>query len=185
LLQKMSKTGVSSMGVVEKRTVTINVSLGALVKNMSNAAGVELRRELGTVRVLNAMHRPEDLFDSVENDAVARLFSLVVCGEAAVVGWMPIFGRDDEIEASLQFICKRDDLITMRHCQRAARQKIILEIDEDQRVHRNVLRIVILSEAKNLGSILNRCPTGNRSEMFRFAQHDSAMYGMSLVHFNC
>jgi hypothetical protein len=32
---------VSSMGVVEKRTIIINVSLGALVKNMSDAAGVE------------------------------------------------------------------------------------------------------------------------------------------------
>ena len=69
----------------------------------------------GTVRVLNAMHRPEDLFNAVENDAVTRLLSLVVCGEAAVVGRMPIFGRDDEIEALLQFICKRDDLITVRH----------------------------------------------------------------------
>jgi hypothetical protein len=55
----------------------------------------------------------------------------VVCGEAAVVGRMPIFGRDDEIEASLQFICKRDDLITMRHRQGAARYEIILKIDED------------------------------------------------------
>jgi len=75
------------------------------------------------------------LFDSVENDAITRLLSLVVCGEAAVVGRMPIFGRDDEIEAPLQFICKRDDLITMRHRQGAARQEIILKIDENQRVH--------------------------------------------------
>jgi hypothetical protein len=44
---------------------------------------------------------------------------------------MPIFGREDEIEASLQFICKRDDLIAMRHRQGAARQKVILKIDED------------------------------------------------------
>ena len=29
------------MGVVEERTITINVSLGALVKNMSDAAGVK------------------------------------------------------------------------------------------------------------------------------------------------
>jgi hypothetical protein len=42
---------------------------------------------------------------------------------------MPIFGRDDEIEASLQFICKRDDFIPMRHRQGAAWQKIILKID--------------------------------------------------------
>jgi hypothetical protein len=71
------------------------------------------------------------LFDSVENDAITRLLSLVVCGKAAVVGRMPIFGRDDKIEASLQFICKRYDLITIRHRQGAARQKIILKIDED------------------------------------------------------
>src|SRR5438552_12921002 len=80
------------------------------------------------------MHRPQDLFDPIENDAVAGLLSLVVCSEAAVVGRMPIFGRDDEIEASLQFIGKRDDLITVRGGQRAAWQKIILKIDEDQRV---------------------------------------------------
>ena len=43
--------------------------------------------------------------------------------------------RDDKIEASLQFIGKRDDLITVRHGQRAARQKIILKIDNDQGVH--------------------------------------------------
>ena len=41
LIQIMSESGVPPMGVVEKRTVTINVSLGALVKNMSDAAGVE------------------------------------------------------------------------------------------------------------------------------------------------
>ena len=41
LLQVMRKTGVSSMGVIEKCTVTINVSFGALVKNMSDEARVE------------------------------------------------------------------------------------------------------------------------------------------------
>jgi hypothetical protein len=119
------------MGVVEKRAVAVDVSLSALLKNMSNAAGVELRGELGTVRVLNAMHRPEDLFDAIQHNTIAWLFTRMICSEAAVVEWMPIFGRDDEIEASLQFMCKRDDLITMRYRQGAARQKIILKIDED------------------------------------------------------
>src|SRR6266550_4941060 len=118
----MSKTGVSSMGVVEKRTVTINISLGALVKNMSDAAGVEQRGKLGTVRFLNAMRRPKDLFDTVENNVVARFFAWVICGKTAVIRRMPVFCRDDEIEAPLHFICKRDDLITVRHGQRASRQ---------------------------------------------------------------
>ena len=77
------------------------------------------------------MHRPEDLFDSVENDSITRLFAWVICGKTAVVRRMPILRRDDEIEAPLQFICKRDDLVTMRYRQGAARHKIILKIDED------------------------------------------------------
>jgi len=72
------------------------------------------------------------LFDSVENDPVSWLFAWVICGKAAVVGRMPIFSRDDEIETSLQLICKGDDFITMWHCQGATRQKIILKIDQDQ-----------------------------------------------------
>ena len=83
------------------------------------------------MRVLNAMHRPEDLFDTVENDAITRLLAFMVCSEAAVIGRMPIFGRDDEIEAPLQFICDWNDCITMRYRQAAARHKIILKIDKD------------------------------------------------------
>ncbi len=45
------------------------------------------------------MHRPEDLFDSVENDSIPRLFAWVICGKAAVIARMPILRRDDEIEA--------------------------------------------------------------------------------------
>jgi hypothetical protein len=81
------------------------------------------------------MHRPEDLLDSVENDAIARLFARVICGKTAVIARMPILRRDDEIEAPLQFICNRNDLIAMRYRQGAARHKIVLKIDEDQRVH--------------------------------------------------
>ena len=77
------------------------------------------------------MRRPEDLFDAVENDAITGLLAFVICGEAAVIGRMPIFGRDDEIEPPLQFIYKRDHLITLRYRQGAAWQKIILKIDED------------------------------------------------------
>ena len=77
------------------------------------------------------MHRPEYLFDSVEDDAITWFFARMIFGKTAVVGRMPILGRDDKIEASLQFICKRYDFVTMRHRQGAARQKIILKIDED------------------------------------------------------
>jgi hypothetical protein len=37
----MREAGVTAMRVIEERAVAVDVSLGALVKNMSDAAGVE------------------------------------------------------------------------------------------------------------------------------------------------
>jgi hypothetical protein len=37
------------------------------------------------------------------------------------------------------------------------------------------LRLVILSEAKNLGSTLGAMPWQEKPEMFRFAQHDNGI----------
>jgi hypothetical protein len=59
----------------------------------------------------------------------------MICREAAVIGRMPIFRGKNEFEFLLQFISNRDDFITVGHGQRASRQKIILKIDNDQRVH--------------------------------------------------
>jgi hypothetical protein len=87
------------------------------------------------MRVLNAMDRPQDLFDPVEHDAVTGFFARMIGREAAVVRRMPIFGGDDEIKVSLQFVGDRDDFITVRHRQGAAGQKVILKIDDDQRLH--------------------------------------------------
>ena len=55
--------------------------------------------------------------------------------ETAVIRWMPVFRGKNQIKLPLQLIGKRDDLITVRHRQRATRQKIILKINNDERVH--------------------------------------------------
>jgi hypothetical protein len=89
LLQIISESGMPSMRIIEKRTVTINVSLDALVENVSDSARVECRRKLGAVRVLNGVNRPENLFDAIEHDAVAGFFPGVICCEAAVIGRLP------------------------------------------------------------------------------------------------
>ena len=41
-------------------------------------------------------------------------------------------------------------------------------------MNRTLSSAVILSEAKNLGSILNHRPHGDQQEMFRFVQQHSA-----------
>ena len=69
---------MASVGVVEERAVTINVSLSALVKHVSDSTPVECVSKLSSVRVLNAVHRPEDLFDSLEDDVIARLLAFVI-----------------------------------------------------------------------------------------------------------
>ena len=96
------------------------------------------------MRVLNAMHRPENLFNAVKNDPVAGFFARMICGKTAVITWVPVFCRNNQIESLLQFICNWNDFITMRHRQRAARQEIILKIDEDQRFHGCKLRATAL-----------------------------------------
>src|SRR5262245_50687245 len=131
----MSKPGVTSVGVIKKGAVAINVSLSALVEDMSNSGCVEQGSKLSASCVLNAMHGPENLFDSVEDDAISRPLTLVICGEAAVVRWMPIFGRDNKAKVPLQFVGEGNDFIAMRHRQGAAGQKVILQIYYDQRLH--------------------------------------------------
>src|SRR5947208_3168042 len=106
---------MSPMGIIEKCAVTINERVDSLVEHMSDQAGLKRRGKLSTARVLNAMHRPKDLFDSVENDAITWLFALMICREAAVIGRMPILRRKNKIEASLQFIGEGDDFVTVRH----------------------------------------------------------------------
>src|SRR6516164_8708415 len=117
------------MRVIEKRAVAVNVSLGALVKNVTDAARIEWRREFCAVCVLNAVNGPENLFYAVKDDAVARFFPRMICRKAAVIARMPIFRGEDQVEMLLQFIGNRNDFVAMRHGQGAARQEIVLKID--------------------------------------------------------
>ena len=141
--------------------------------------------EFRAVCVLNAVHRPEDLFDAVENDAVARFFSRMICRETAMLRWMPVPPRKNQLKLLLQFIGNRDDVIAMRDSQSAAGQEIFLKLNDDQRIHRSVLRVVILSEAKNLGSIFDRSSqTGIDQECFASLNMIAPFTRGLLVHFN-
>src|SRR5437867_2138249 len=123
------------MGVVKKGAVTIDHCIGSLVENVGDSACVKCGSEFSAARILNAMHRPQNLFDAVENDALARFFAWVICGKTAVIRWVPVFCGNNQVETPLQFISDWNDFIAMRHGQRAAGQKIILKIDNDERIH--------------------------------------------------
>ena len=59
----------------------------------------------------------------------------MIVGKAAVIGPVPILGRHNQVEASLQAIDRWHDLIAFRDCQRPAGNKVVLDVYQDECVH--------------------------------------------------
>src|SRR5690242_3730228 len=105
------------------------------------AGSVPLRKMVSTRFISSAgakaapdeVVRPEDLGQSAELGEVAWLPARVSGGEASVARRMPVLGGDDQVEAVLQPVGDGDDLVAARNRQRAARQEVVLDVDEDQR----------------------------------------------------
>ena len=60
-----------------------------------------------------------------------------------VIGWMPIASRNHHVELTLQPIGDRQHLVAVRNGQCSARQKVILNIDKDQRAAGGIYRLTI------------------------------------------
>src|SRR5215467_10271665 len=131
----MRQSGVTAMGIIEKCAVAVDDWISSFVENVSDAASLECCGELRAMRVLNAVNGPENLFYAVKDDALAGFFPRMICRKAAVIARMPIFRGEDQVEMVLQFIGNRNDFVAVRDSQSAAGQKIVLQIDDDQRVH--------------------------------------------------
>jgi hypothetical protein len=56
-------------------------------------------------------------------------------GKAAVVGGMPVLGRNHKIERAQNSVAYRDHLITAWHRERAAGNEVVLDVDEYENVH--------------------------------------------------
>ena len=83
-------------------------------------ASVESLVELGAWRVAHAVHRPGS----------------PLLGERAVVGRMPVARGDDQRRVRGQPVHGVDDLVTARDREGAAGAEVVLDIDDDQRLHR-------------------------------------------------
>ena len=66
----------------------------------------------------------------------------MVCRETAVIGRMPILGRNDQWKRFLQPVRDRDRHIALRNSQSTARQKVILNINKDKSLHAVVFFLV-------------------------------------------
>ena len=74
-----------------------------------------------------------------EIDHLIRLRAGMVRGEAAVLSRMPVLRRDYEVESPDHPARDGKRVIAVRDLQRAARQKVVLEINEDKRAHDSAL----------------------------------------------
>src|SRR5687768_13772634 len=82
------------------------------------------------------MNRPQRLWQTIQFDLFIDLLSRMTFCETAVIGRMPILRGDHQRELRLKLIRDRNDLISLRHGERAAREKVVLNIYQDQCFHK-------------------------------------------------
>src|SRR2546426_9827169 len=103
------------MRIVKKRAVTVNLRVRSFLKNAPDPFCIERSRELSAGCVLNAMHRPQNLLNSTEHNAVAGFFARMIGSKAAVIGWMPVLRSDNQLKVRLQLVGERNDFFAMGH----------------------------------------------------------------------
>ncbi|MNZ96807.1 hypothetical protein D3C78_1160160 [compost metagenome] len=105
------------------------------MKHRINGVLIEQRVQLCAFGLLNAMIRPERLRKPVEF-ALRKGFRVVLTGETAVISRMPVLACNHRFTARFtpgdQRVCHINGTVAFRNRQRAARAKIILQIDQQQ-----------------------------------------------------
>ena len=129
--EEVAQAGRFAMAVVKKATVAVNAGIGAFLKDARDAVCVQTGNERCAGSVLDAMNRPENLRQAVEINLVGGFFARMICGKAAVIGWVPVLSGDDEIEFGLESVYERNDFIAFRDGKRATGNEIVLEVNED------------------------------------------------------
>src|SRR5262245_7813390 len=75
-----------------------------------------------------------------------------------MVRWMPVLRGDDKLISRHQAVRNRNDLVTRRHRQRPAGQKVVLNVDQDKGFH---LGLLTNSGSENwTGGFKSVCPIG-------------------------
>src|SRR6266576_1250613 len=98
------------MPVIEQTTVTIDPCVRALLEHFGDATLFQTCWESRTECVLDAMHRPERLRQTVQINLLEGLFAQMIYREAAVVHRMPILRRDHNRKYRLQLVRNRNYL---------------------------------------------------------------------------
>ena len=133
--QEVAEAGGSAVTVVKEATVAVDAAIGAFLENRFPAGAVEPRREVRACRPLDAMHRPKNLREAFQLRDFRRLSPEMARRKTPVVGGRPVLSRDDHPKSLLEAVDRRHDLVTSGHCKRATREKVVLKVDQEKRIH--------------------------------------------------
>src|SRR6266550_3081359 len=121
------------MAVVEQAAVAVDGRVRAFWKNPGNPFSVETGVQFSAAGSLNAMRGPQRLWQSFQHDLIEWFFPGMARRETPVIRRMPILRGDHERECRLEFVRDGNDRVSLRHGQRAARQEVVLNVNEDER----------------------------------------------------
>ena len=99
-------------------------------RSRSSAANKPLVRRIRSWRPWTQVDGPKNLWQATKVDHIARLLARAIGREAAMIGRVPILRGNDQIEVPLNGIGDWNHFFPSRHCESAAWQKVVLQIDE-------------------------------------------------------
>jgi hypothetical protein len=125
--------GRLAMIVIEEPAVAINPWIASLTKHLGDDGAIQVGMKLRSVRFLDTVNWPQNLVEPIQRDDLPRLGSGMIRREAAMIRWMPILRGYDETELGSSSIRNWHDFVATRYREGAARTKIVLDIDQDER----------------------------------------------------
>src|ERR1051325_1884479 len=104
------------MAVVKEAAVTVYAGISALLKHLGDAIFFQTCGESCARSVLDTMHWPQRLWQTVEFDLFEHLLSRMTRRKTPVICRMPILRGNDKRKCCLEFVCNRDHCVALRHC---------------------------------------------------------------------
>ena len=131
------------MGVVEERAVAVDAGVSPFMEDSSARLQVEVAMERDSLAVLDTVDGPKLLPQAVQVNDVARILAVVLACKAAMTGGMPVLCRYHETEKRRKPIGDLHNGVAIRNGQRSARHEIVLQINNDQCLHRNRRSVLV------------------------------------------
>jgi hypothetical protein len=118
-------------GIIEEGAITVDLRIDSFANDMIDRSVVQFGSQFGSLFSLNAMRRPKHLLKIGDMNDVADAMFWMFGGERLMLGRMPILRRHDDVVLRDELIDGLDHFVAAGHSQRAAREEVILDVDDE------------------------------------------------------